>query len=367
MRVLGWRLLRLTNPQRIGHLAGEPDCVLKEEALGLSPKRRTLLLAPRGGVANEHLATYWSRRFPTVRSPLACKLLGPLNRFGFLRARDDLTRYFVAIGGTSAAMQVHMAWGERPPLLELTAEDLARGEARLRELGVPAGAPFVCFHSRGPGYSPHDEHLHDYRNSAVENYLAAAAALVERGFYAIRMGDSSMPRLAPMPGVIDYAHSPLRADWMDLFLCARCRFFLGNSSGLSFVAGVFGRPSALANLVPFSGALPYGPRDIGIPKLLRRDGRLLTFKEILETEVGDLRFSRLYAERRIEVIESSADEIRDLALEMLDPGPYSEEDRRRQERFRALLRPGHFSHGSAGRVGRDFLRKYEHLFGDRPS
>lgn len=370
LRALGWRLLRLTNVHRIGHLATEPDALLKEERLGHFPPRKGLLLAPRGRVANERLIDYWARYFDVVRSPAVCTLLGPLNRFGFVRLREDLSRYVVAINGSADYVRLQGEWAERPPLLELNGEDLERGEKRLRELDVPAGARFVCFHSRSVGYSPSDEHLHDFRNSAVENYLGAARSLAERGIYCIRMADASGRPLPAMPGVIDYAVSPLRADWMDVFLCAKTHFFLGNTSGLAFVASVFGRPVALANLVPFSGAFPYAPRDLGIPKLLRREGRLLPFAEVLSSEIGDLRFSDDYARRGIETVENSADEIRDLALEMLGrlegATVYSQEDERLQQRFRALFRPGHFSYASAGRVGRDFLRKYEHLFGDRP-
>jgi len=370
LRALGWRLIRLTNAHRIGHLAAEPDYLVKEERLGRFPPRRGLLLAPRGIVANEHLVIYWAAFIRTVRSPQLCRLLAPINRFGFARMRADLAAYMVAIKRTALAMDVLKAWGDRPPVLRLTEEDARRGERRLRELGVPEGAGFVCFHSREGGYSPGDEHLHDFRNTSVENYLAAAAALVERGVYCVRMGDPSMSPLRPAAGVIDYAHSPLRADWMDIFLCARCEFFLGNSSGIAFVATTFGRPTAAANLIPFSGAYPYAPADLGIPKLLRKDGRLLTFAEILGSDIADFRYAGLYAQRGIEPVENSADEVRDLALEMLERrrGRWrdSAEDERRQARFRALFRPGHFSYGSAGRVGAEFLRKYEHLFGDRP-
>lgn len=370
LRALGWRLLRLTNVHRIGHLAAEPDAVVKEVELGRFPPHRALLLAPRGRVANEHLVSYWERYFHAVRSPALCTLLGPLNRFAFLRLREDLTRYVVAINGSAAYMPLQAQWGERPPVLELTPHDIRRGEQRLRDLGIPAGGRFVCFHSRDGGYSPGDEHLHAFRNTSLETYLAAAQALWRRGLYSVRMGDRSMQPLSRTAGVVDYACSPLRADWMDIFLCARCEFFLGNSSGIAFLATTFGRPAATANLIPFSGAYPYGPADLGIPKLLSRQGRLVPFAEILGSEAAHFRDARLYASAGLQPVENRADEVRDLALEMLERlegrASYSPDDERRQARFRALFRPGHFSHGSAGRVGRDFLRKYEHLFGDRP-
>lgn len=372
LRMLGWTLMRITNPHRIGHLAAEPDFVLRERDLGLFPRRKILLLAPRGKVANEHLVDYWAGHVATVRWPPLCHLLAPLNRFRFLRARPDLAAYIAAINTTAAGMSVGKAWGDRAPVLQLTAEDRARGEERLRALGIPPGARIVCFHNREGGYSPGDEHLHDYRNAAVDNYLVAARALVERGFYCVRMGDPTTKPIAPMDGIIDYAHSPLRSDWLDVFLCARCEFFIGNTSGLLFVPAAFGRPVALANLLPVSASSPFGTRDLGMPKLLwsRAERRMLSFAEILGSDVGNFRFSSLYREHGLEPVENTADEIRDFALEMLGrldgSVSYSAHDEALQRRFQALLRPGHFSYGSAARVGRDFLRKYEHLIGERP-
>ena len=54
---------------------------------------------------------------------------------------------------------------------------------------------------------------------------------MERGAWCLRMGDPSMRPMPRAPRVIDYAHSAIRSDWMDVFLCARCRFFIGNTSG----------------------------------------------------------------------------------------------------------------------------------------
>ena len=48
--------------------------------------------------------------------------------------------------------------------------------------------------------------------------------------------------------MIDYACSDLRSDWMDIFLCAQCRFFIGCQSGLSAVPSVFGVPVVMTDL-----------------------------------------------------------------------------------------------------------------------
>jgi putative glycosyltransferase (TIGR04372 family) len=266
---------------------------------------------------------------------------------------------------------VQRAWGNRPALLALTEKHRREGQARLAEMGIPADAGLICFHCREGGYSPHDEHSHSFRNCSVENYLPAIAELTKRGFWCIRMGDPSMRRIQPMERVIDYAHSDARSDWMDVFLCASCRFFLGSASGLIYLASVFGKPAGSANHAPLSTVMAFYGNDIAIPKLVwsESEGRYLTFSEVFGSDAGNFRYADLYQAHHLKPVENTAEDIRELALEMLERSEnravYTPEDEELQLRFKALMRPGHYGYGGINRIGRAFLRKYAYLLGDR--
>jgi len=363
------RALRITAPGRIGHLAAEPDIFLKVKLLGLRRWNLGVIIIPPGSAANECLLDYWSRHIKVIRYPFWSRVLARLYRFSYLQY--DVSRYTVAINDTAPYIAVHRAWGNRPALLALTEKHRREGRARLAELGVPADAGIVCFHCREGGYSPSDEELHSFRNCSVENYLPAVSELTRRGYWCIRMGDPSMCRLQPMERVIDYVHLDARPDWMDVFLCASCRFFLGSASGLLQVASVFGKPSAVANQVPLSSVLEFGRDDVAIPKLLwsESEERYLTFPEVFSSDAANFRFTALYEEHRVRPVENTAEDIRDLALEMLERSEgralYTLEDEELQQRFRALMHPGHYSYGGINRIGREFLRKYAYLLEDR--
>lgn len=361
------RVLAITHPDRIGHLAVEPDCYIKEGRLGLRRELFSVLVVPRSKVANGALLELWAKQLPVVASDFWYAILSPLAKVPYIS--HSLAPYAVAIDDTATCAAIQARWHGRPSLLSLSDKAAGEGRSRLRELGLPAGAWFVCVHSREGGYSSDDEHLHSYRNSDIGTYRLAMEAIVARGGWCIRMGDASSKALPRLEGVIDYAHSSLKGDAMDVFLCASCRFFLGNSSGLAFLASVFGVPNALANLVPVSSSLPLMPDDIGIPKILQRrhSREALKFTEILSSPIGNYRFASLYSKEGIVVVDNDAEDIRDLAVEMLDicaqRVDYTQEDQERQLRFQALMRPGHYSFGAASRVGRSFLRRYAELLG----
>ena len=180
-----------------------------------------------------------------------------------------------------------------------------------------------------------------------------------------------MRPLVPMEKVIDYAHLDSRSSTLDLFLCASCTFFLASCSGLLFLASVFGRPSAAANQVPVSSVLAFGVNDIATPKLLwsEAESRYLTYREVFDSDIANFRFTELYQQHGVRVVENSPEDVLGLALEMLDRvegrSAYSPQDEALQVRFKSLMREGHFSFGGGTRVGRNFLRKYEHLLGDK--
>jgi putative glycosyltransferase (TIGR04372 family) len=353
---------------RIGHLMLEPDCYVKEMRLGLTPKRRPIVLAPSRAVANQAAISYWKKYYTVVASPIAVALLKPLSWHPLTTI--NTTRYAYALDGTVAFPKIQALWAARPPLLEINPDDKRRGEAFLAKIGLPPGAWFVCIHSREGGYthSTNDEDLGGYRNSRIESYLDAVDYVISRGGICFRMGDPTMVRLPEKPGLVDYAHHPDRSDWLDLYLSANCRLFLGNTSGAFFMSAVFGVPVACANMVPLSGIYPFGAKDVAIPKLYQEasTGRLLTFREILDRPMGNFTTSLEFSRQRLKLVDNTPEEIRDLLAEQLrratDPDfSYTEEEEVLQQRFRSLFRPGHHSYGSSSRVGTSFLKKYKDL------
>lgn len=350
--------------ERIGHLALEPDCLLKEQALGFIPKHRWFILAPPGRVANEHMLTYWRPLIRVYEGKLACFILESMSRFGLMR--HDISRYILAVNKAQTAFRIYTLWQHRPPLLTLTPADEEWGLLALRKLGVPDDAWFVCVHVREAGFSPIDETLHAHRNGSIEATLPAMQEIVRRGGWVIRIGDATMKPLPPMLHVIDYAHHATKCARLDIILCAKARFILGSTSGITLVGTVFGVPCALANVIPLS-TLWLSARDISIPKLLWSEhlSRYLRFDEVLASPAADYRYAALYRESGIRVDENTPEEICDLATEMLDnlEGKFAIRgtDEKLAHGFHQLIREKHYSFGSSARVSTLFLRRHAEL------
>jgi putative glycosyltransferase (TIGR04372 family) len=365
LHVAGFRRLSVIT-ERVGHFAAEIDCFLKLQALDKLPHGRYFVTAPPARVANDCLADYWASKLSRVREPRLCALLAAMGRLGLMR--HDVTDYILTVHGAATYYRVNAEWAGRPPLLELSPEHALRGRARLSELGLPPDAWFVCVHVREEGYSSGDEKVHAYRNAEVQAIVPAIRAIAERGGWCVRMGDPATTPLPAVAGAIDYAHHPLRSAEMDVFLCASCRFFLGDTSGLFVLSSIFGVPCALANLVPFS-IMGYAPRDLSIPKLLfgEREQRVLSFPEVFSLPASNYRMGRMFREAGLGVKDNTPEEIGELAVEMLDRLEGRTESYAAleplQDAFKRLLRPAHYCYGAASRIGARFLERHRNLLG----
>jgi putative glycosyltransferase (TIGR04372 family) len=278
--------------------------------------------------------------------------------------------YLTARESTATWGKINAAWASRPPLLTLSPEHRKRGWENLQKAGMPRDSWFVCIHCREAGYDAARQALHSFRDAHIPTFFLFIRQVTQLGGWVIRLGDPTMRRLPVMAQTIDYVHSEMKSDWMDLFLAAEAKCFLGTASGPAQLATVFGTPAGMTNLLPLSGCLGFAPRDVCIPKLLRLKStrEFIPFPAILDTKVGDFRVDLQYETAAIEWMDNTPNDILGLGKEMLEISEgkvvYTEEDERLQQRFKALLKPGHYMYGSAGRIGREFLRKHQALLAD---
>lgn len=364
LAALGMRFARISNPGRIGHMAAEMDCFLKERALGLIPDHRPVLLLERRRAGNRALLDIFRGHMPVWDKRWQKLICGRLAKIDALSL--PLGRPVVGLGEAARYSQVLALWGDRPPVIGLPADIEARGRACLAELGVPDDAWFVCAHAREAGYSPRDDRDHAHRNADIRSYGGAIREITGRGGWVVRVGDPSMTPMTPMDKVVDYAVSPLKSDWMDLWLCAHNRFFVGTTSGLTMVATMFQKPCVQVNMIPLGASLGMSEADISIPKrLVGKDGAPLALAEVFRSGLSVQRYAQVFEDAGVTIVDNTEEEIAAVVKEMLErlDGRFetTDDDEDLQRRFRALLRPVDYSYGSLARIGRDWLRENRDL------
>ena len=215
------------------------------------------------------------------------------------------------------------------PTLELDPKWIRDGDAWLESLGVAQDQPVILIANRDQAHldNIHPEmnwDYHDYRNTDIEKMRPMAEYFAAKGYAVIRMGANVAASFeSNSPLIIDYAWSH-RTPERDIYLGARCKFFIGPTSGISELVLVFRKPFGAINVAPFMttmniGGLPiYFLDGLWMPKHLRRklDGRFLSAREIIELGAHQFYSSGEYEAAGIDLVENSAEEITDFAIEL---------------------------------------------------
>ena len=347
-----------------GLLAFETEIYLCERDAGMHGKRVLDLFYHLSPICNQQLKKMWDRALPVSR--LAAWLYKVNHKLpgGAIHVIPRCTEQERDVHGLLARTQPHISF---------TAKEERQGQASLREMGIPESDPFVCFHARDSAYvaafSPTSVSslLYGFRDCSIRNYVPAAAELARRGCFAVRLGSVVKDPLdTSNPMIIDYA-TKHRSDFLDVYLGARCRFILCSSNGIFAVPATFRRPVAMANYVPLEFVHTWNPNDMFIPRKLwlPHERRYLTFREILESRIGQFWENQDYKALGIEIIENTPEEITALAVEMDErlKGTWvtTDEDEHLQHCFWSLFKPSNLHGEFLSRIGADFLRENREL------
>ena len=353
--------------ERIGHLAGNTEVYLCERDAGINVPQKPFvdILYHMPTVCNEQLKKMWDRSLKYV-VPLNLLMLERLNRW------LSYSKTYLTVM-PNHDRDIYGLLGVTKPHLSFTDDEEQLGQEKLQCLGIAEGDSFVCFHARDPAYlrvihPGIDTSYHDYRDSNIENYLMAAEELARRGYYAVRMGAVVSKKVnTTNPRIIDYAASGLRSDFMDIYLGAKCSFFISSGTGIDAVPMIFRRLSMFVNFLPLEYGRYWQEGHLFIPKKhwLQKEKRLMTFKEIFDSGAGRFLHSKQFEAQGIELIENTPEEIAMLSIEMDERlnGTWktNDEDEELQARFWTLFKPSELNGIFRARIGTEFLRAHRDL------
>ena len=319
-----WLLVRIgfLRSRRIGHFAANTELYLCERDAGINtPAQRhvDIFYMAAKPICNRQLATMWRkalRLWPAW-------MLAPIYKVNRLIPGGKPHE----IGDpTQHDRDVHNLLDRFPPHLRFTPEEEARGEAGLRAMGIPIGAPFVCLAVRDSAYLADlfrnsDLSYHNYRDSDIQNYVLAAETLADRGYFVLRMGAKVNAAMNSVhPRVIDYASNGMRTDFMDIYLGAKCAFCISVGTGFDAIPLIFRRSIAYVNMVPAAYLFTFREQFLGIFKhhFDAQGKRELSFSEIFSRGIGLFMRTSDYDTSGVKLVENTPEEIRDVAVEMAE-------------------------------------------------
>jgi putative glycosyltransferase (TIGR04372 family) len=209
-----------------------------------------------------------------------------------------------------------------PPSLNFSETEIAVGEEFLSKNKISNREKIVCLNVRDSSFLANSDNLgwsksrdwsyHNYRDSDINTYVAAAETLAEKGYTVFRMGAIvEKPLISNHPRVIDYATNGMRTEFLDIFLGAHCTFCVSTGSGWDSVPQIFRRPSLYVNFAPI---FPESciVRDLAIyPKILvdSKTGKDLTLNQIFSKDMYNALFAENYADSGVENRDMSSDEL----------------------------------------------------------
>jgi len=363
-----YRFLDAMWVMQIGHIANMEHLIKREILQGRDPKNLILHFPKSQAPANRTLLEKFGTYITIVRDEGSLpygreKMMSVLEEYFLTESIDGLAKHW-----WHASPEIFRAWENagRQPLFALSESEMDKGRAALAQMGLPRDAWFACLHVRESGFKQKHGYttIENVLNADIESYRPAIQAIVKRGGWIIRVGDPKMKPLPPMPNTVDYAHSRLKSDWMDVFLLGACRFFIGTSSGPAYVPPLFGRPCVLTNWAP-TGQRPFNERDLYILKLYSAGSppRPLSFAEIMAPPIGYAPHYVLAKTLGLQSIPNTADEICEVVTEMLERLDgrltYTHDDEALQSTFDSVAETN-VCIGNA-RPGRDFLRRHRTL------
>jgi len=303
----------------LGHLSFL-DMYVKGMSLGLMDQRSTVVLAEPAKTANRAYLQLWEDHLEVKKTTSKQWVDVDLLQWPICERADFVRTANGYANSMSFWDRANRLWegDRRSPLLTLDERTLERGKAVLGKMGVKDDDWYVCFHVR------EGDHRLTYRgpNADVATYGAAMAEVVRRGGVAIRMGDTDMTPIREETGIVDYAHSVRRADWMDVFLWATCKFFVGTGSGPIHVPGTFGVPVLMTNTSAIGMFPSYSENSMMITKHFHDSTtkRELSLAEALERRVG-WNWSADFSRQGVEMRDNTAQELRDAVIDMFAQAP----------------------------------------------
>ena len=300
---------------RYGHLALEPEIYLAEreiiKATNASSKRAISVwsLGPVAKQSNKYLASKWKQELLVFPSWFVSSLHSVGSVFPVLKLNEPKLSITGSMNGLDKTAS-HVSF---------TANEIEEGKKGLVKIGINPDKPYVCLIVRDGGHYKSKGEIesagYEVLNFDINNFSGVAEALLESGFQVIRMGSGTERPFTGKPeGVIDYALSNNRSEFLDVFIAATCEFAVSTQTGPDAVCMLFRRPVLYVDVTSYSQFFFGSKLATWSPARLQKNGKILNLSEIVNSEIAWFKDPNLFSKNGISQQKSSSNELKELVL-----------------------------------------------------
>jgi putative glycosyltransferase (TIGR04372 family) len=300
---------------RYGHLALEPEIFLAEREIikstNASSKRVISVwsLGPVAKQSNKYLASKWKQELLVFPSWFVSSLHSVGSVFPVLKLNEPKLSITGSMNGLDKTAS-HVSF---------TANEIEEGKKGLVKIGVNPDKPYVCLIVRDGGHYKSKGEIesagYEVLNFDINNFSGVAEALLESGFQVIRMGSGTERPFTGKPeGVIDYALSNNRSEFLDVFIAATCEFAVSTQTGPDAVCMLFRRPVLYVDVTSYSQFFFGSKLATWSPARLYKNGKILNLSEIVNSEIAWFKDPNLFSKNGISQQKSSSNELKELVL-----------------------------------------------------
>ena len=300
---------------RYGHLALEPEIYLAEREIIKATKassKRVISVWSLGPVAkqsNKYLASKWKQELLVFPSWFVSSLHSVGSVFPVLKLNEPKLSITGSMNGLDKTAS-HVSF---------MANEIEEGKKELVKIGINPDKPYVCLIVRDGGHYKSKGEIesagYEVLNFDINNFSGVAEALIESGFQVIRMGSGTeRPFTSKLEGVVDYAHSRYRSEFLDVFIAATCDFAVSTQTGPDAVCMLFRRPVLYVDVTRFSQFFFGSKLATWSPARLQKNGKILNLSEIVNSEIAWFKDPNLFSKNGISQQKSSRSELKELVL-----------------------------------------------------
>jgi putative glycosyltransferase (TIGR04372 family) len=300
---------------RYGHLALEPEIFLAEREIikstNASSKRVISVwsLGPVAKQSNKYLASKWKQELLVFPSWFVSSLHSVGSVFPVLKLNEPKLSITGSMNGLDKTAS-HVSF---------TANEIEEGKKGLVKIGINPDKPYVCLIVRDGGHYKSKGEIesagYEVLNFDINNFSGVAEALLESGFQVIRMGSGTERPFTGKPeGVIDYALSNNRSEFLDVFIAATCEFAVSTQTGPDAVCMLFRRPVLYVDVTSYIQFFFGSKLATWSPARLQKNGKILNLSEIVNSEIAWFKDPNLFSKNGISQQKSSSNELKELVL-----------------------------------------------------